>query len=253
MSYGHRLEELEKELPVSGPSVLAPPAPAGPGFDDAASFDVTAREEALKQSRLWAVAAIEADSGGRSDEAILAYRTTVRHLEVALSHMTTIEGEPVASRMKDYGTRLSVLEEAKGDHEANERDEAIRLHEEEWRGKWEAEQDKAREVWEAEANAREVAAARSRIAQIPDAFYCPISFHVMTDPVICADGHTYERASIESWLLAHNTSPKTNEALSTTDLIPNHTIRAAIDEWRQLQGDNDLSTSMTNDDPEATF
>ena len=29
--------------------------------------------------------------------------------------------------------------------------------------------------------------------EIPPEFICPISFAVMDDPVICDDGHTYDR------------------------------------------------------------
>ncbi len=31
----------------------------------------------------------------------------------------------------------------------------------------------------------------------------------MRDPVVCADGHSYERAVIEEWLQDHDTSPLT--------------------------------------------
>lgn len=34
----------------------------------------------------------------------------------------------------------------------------------------------------------------------PMSFRCPITLQVMSDPVITADGHTYERAAIEHWL-----------------------------------------------------
>ena len=43
---------------------------------------------------------------------------------------------------------------------------------------------------------------------------CPITQEVMNDPVICADGHSYERAAIEEWFRTkHKTSPLTNERL----------------------------------------
>jgi hypothetical protein len=29
---------------------------------------------------------------------------------------------------------------------------------------------------------------------------CPISFQLMTDPVMADDGHTYHRPSIEAWI-----------------------------------------------------
>ena len=42
----------------------------------------------------------------------------------------------------------------------------------------------------------------------PDALCCPISMEIMRDPVIAADGHTYERAEIESWFANNRTSPR---------------------------------------------
>jgi hypothetical protein len=54
------------------------------------------------------------------------------------------------------------------------------------------------------------------------------SLKVMTDPVVCADGHTYERAAIERWFSTHATSPKTNERLSSRALIPNHNLKAVL-------------------------
>ena len=37
-----------------------------------------------------------------------------------------------------------------------------------------------------------------RTGEVPDALCCPISMEIMRDPVIAADGHTYERAEIEA-------------------------------------------------------
>mmetsp|Transcript_9418 Transcript_9418/g.14862 ORF Transcript_9418/g.14862 Transcript_9418/m.14862 type:complete len:134 (+) Transcript_9418:163-564(+) len=67
---------------------------------------------------------------------------------------------------------------------------------------------------------------------VPDGFRCPITQDVMTDPVMVAEsGHTYERAAITQWLESHKTDPKTNMALSTKTLIPNHGLRATIQEF----------------------
>ena len=44
----------------------------------------------------------------------------------------------------------------------------------------------------------------------------------------CADGNSYERADIEEWLAAHNTSPITNEVLAHMTLTPNTTLRKLI-------------------------
>lgn len=65
-----------------------------------------------------------------------------------------------------------------------------------------------------------------------DAVLCPIGHEVMTDPVMCADGHSYERVNIERWLATSNRSPKTNLPLPTKALIPNHALRAAIQAWK---------------------
>ena len=62
-----------------------------------------------------------------------------------------------------------------------------------------------------------------------DAFNCPITREVMKDPVICSDGHTYEREAIETWLRSNSRSPKTNEQLVSTTVIPNHTMRITIE------------------------
>lgn len=67
-----------------------------------------------------------------------------------------------------------------------------------------------------------------RSNEIPDSYLCPISFCIMTDPVICSDGHTYERASIEEWFLTSRRSPYTNLELESLELIPNILIRNVI-------------------------
>ena len=39
-----------------------------------------------------------------------------------------------------------------------------------------------------------------KVAATPDAFKCPITQERFFDPVVAADGHTYERIAIERWL-----------------------------------------------------
>jgi hypothetical protein len=85
---------------------------------------------------------------------------------------------------------------------------------------------------EAELRALRSAAAD---AEIPDEFFCPISFEVMTDPVVAADGHTYGRKTIEEWFGGGNhSSPLTNVPLRSIELVPNHALRALI---RKAAGD----------------
>ncbi|KAL2081459.1 hypothetical protein ACEWY4_023312 [Coilia grayii] len=70
----------------------------------------------------------------------------------------------------------------------------------------------------------------------PDEFLCPITQEVMKDPVIAADGFSYEREAMESWIGAKNrTSPMTNLPLQTTLLTPNRMLKMAIARWRATQ------------------
>ena len=55
----------------------------------------------------------------------------------------------------------------------------------------------------------------------------------MREPHIAADGFTYEYGRIKQWLQDHKTSPMTNLKLKHKQLTPNHTLRLAIQEWKQ--------------------
>lgn len=77
----------------------------------------------------------------------------------------------------------------------------------------------------------------------PDDFRCPISLELMTDPVTISTGQTYDRASIQKWLKAGNkTCPKTGENLSSTELVPNTTLKKLI---QQFCTDNRVSFSKS--------
>ncbi|KAG6385886.1 hypothetical protein SASPL_154769 [Salvia splendens] len=67
---------------------------------------------------------------------------------------------------------------------------------------------------------------------IPNHFLCPISLHLMKDPVTLSTGTTYDRHSIETWIESGNkTCPVTNQILRDLEPIPNHAIRKIIQEW----------------------
>ncbi|KAK9808844.1 hypothetical protein WJX72_004792 [[Myrmecia] bisecta] len=65
---------------------------------------------------------------------------------------------------------------------------------------------------------------------------CPITQVIMTDPVIAADGHTYERAAVEAWFSRHDTGPMTNEVVAHKLLTPNIAMRRLIATYRAQQG-----------------
>jgi len=94
----------------------------------------------------------------------------------------------------------------------------------------------ALEAAEKEEAAKAAAAAKEAAADAdepPDDLICPITQELMNDPVIAADGHTYERVAIERWLKMNTTSPKSGDELEMTAIFPNHLVRRMIREWQE--------------------
>ena len=84
-------------------------------------------------------------------------------------------------------------------------------------------------------------ATLSATAACPPELVCPLTQRIMSDPVMCSDGYTYERAAIEQHfrsqqeLLAQmglgeakGTSPITKEQLESSALIPNRALVALL-------------------------
>lgn len=65
----------------------------------------------------------------------------------------------------------------------------------------------------------------------PDAFCCPITLELMSDPVYTADGHTYDRGSITEWLKSNTISPMTGLDLPHKTLFPNIALLAVIAQY----------------------
>jgi hypothetical protein len=66
----------------------------------------------------------------------------------------------------------------------------------------------------------------------PSEFRCPISMEPMVDPVLCEDGHTYERQNILEWISRSPTSPLTRQPLNSNNIRPNLALKAAIQRWK---------------------
>ena len=69
---------------------------------------------------------------------------------------------------------------------------------------------------------------------------CPITKELMQDPVVAADGHTYERDAIQAWIQQQGqrghgrvNSPMTGAPLQSTELTPNHSLKSAIADFAQ--------------------
>ena len=73
------------------------------------------------------------------------------------------------------------------------------------------------------------AASGGVLTKVPDVFVCPITWELLHDPVMAADGFTYERRAIEQHLLkVGHRSPKTNLQLTNKTLVPNVNLRIYI-------------------------
>lgn len=59
-----------------------------------------------------------------------------------------------------------------------------------------------------------------RGSALRDEFSCPITRELMRDPVIAADGHTYDREAIEMWFRNHDTSPKVGNGTALPFRLP---------------------------------
>ncbi len=91
---------------------------------------------------------------------------------------------------------------------------------------------------------------------IPSEFLCPINYDIMQEPVMTADGHSYERKAIELWLQNNNTSPITNERLANKKLVTNWGLKKAIESFItdanlkydrkiQQQGEQDFHSAVS--------
>mmetsp|Transcript_28951 Transcript_28951/g.70586 ORF Transcript_28951/g.70586 Transcript_28951/m.70586 type:complete len:1083 (-) Transcript_28951:254-3502(-) len=77
-------------------------------------------------------------------------------------------------------------------------------------------------------------------AQIPPSFVCPITCEIMKDPVVTADGHSYERSAIQTWFKKippgrKSMSPQTGLLLKSRRLITNINLRNGIQEFLKDQ------------------
>ncbi|NXI40573.1 WSDU1 protein, partial [Galbula dea] len=71
---------------------------------------------------------------------------------------------------------------------------------------------------------------------VPDEFLCPITREIMKDPVIAADGYSYEKEAMENWISTkRRSSPMTNLPLRSLTLTPNRTLKMAISRWLETQ------------------
>ena len=67
---------------------------------------------------------------------------------------------------------------------------------------------------------------------IPEELLDPITYELMSDPVICTkSGHTYERKTIEDWIESNGADPITRQKIKKKHLTPNRTVKAMIESY----------------------
>lgn len=69
---------------------------------------------------------------------------------------------------------------------------------------------------------------------LPNMPSCPITGFPMVDPVVAADGHTYERSAITRWLKTSNKSPMTGSVLFHKELVSNYGLLSSIQDVTAL-------------------
>jgi hypothetical protein len=67
-----------------------------------------------------------------------------------------------------------------------------------------------------------------RMQQWPACFLCPITQQPFVDPVVCPEGHSFERAAIAKWLAKKDTHPLSRNKLKMGRLRPNRNLQAAV-------------------------
>ncbi|KAI7982833.1 E3 ubiquitin-protein ligase PUB24 [Camellia lanceoleosa] len=88
--------------------------------------------------------------------------------------------------------------------------------------------------------------------EVPQYFICPISLQIMKDPVTTVSGITYDRESIEQWLLTAKdiTCPVTKQPLpKDSGLTPNHMLRRLIQGWCVMNAKNGVDRIPTPKSP----
>ena len=80
-------------------------------------------------------------------------------------------------------------------------------------------------------------------------FVCPITLQLFENPVIAADGQTYERDAIVQWIARVGTSPITREPLDSNTLRPNRIIKNLIDELKKRNKNASPQAPFVSEEP----
>ena len=76
-------------------------------------------------------------------------------------------------------------------------------------------------------------------------FCCPITTDLMQDPVICPEGHSFERIAIEAWLEVNSTNPVTRNQLTKSMLTPNRALKESIEIFKRAQAATQAASDVS--------
>jgi len=77
-----------------------------------------------------------------------------------------------------------------------------------------------------------------RYKPLPESFFCPITYELISNPVVEPDGNTYEKIAIHHWIDANGTSPITRQPLTIDQLYDNNALSDIIDEEKHRSDDS---------------
>lgn len=84
------------------------------------------------------------------------------------------------------------------------------------------------------------------VSPLPNMPACPITGEPMRDPVVAADGHTYERSAIARWLRTSDKSPLTGSTLPHKNLVPNYMLLSSLQEAAVVIPDERNTASLSS-------
>ena len=150
-------------------------------------------------------------------------------------------GEPSLAEQVDSSQTESTETTQREAAPARQHQRGEQQHEHQTQAHWE-------EPW---TEGGEVGASDGVVDTEIDTLLCPITQEEFEDPVVAADGHTYERAGILQWLEKHDTSPLTGAQLSSKQLFTNWTLRSVVADYKKRLLDK-LQQSTSSQAAETT-
>ena len=95
--------------------------------------------------------------------------------------------------------------------------------------------------------------SKLRLSIEEEMLICPISQDLIKDPVLCEDGHIYEKDQIMSWWNTNKTSPITRNKISKPGSKVNGSLikffyKSMVDSYRKKEKNSKISDKLENNE-----